>query len=150
MIFRRSAMVWMGGAALLSISAIDTLAVIGRHIGLPLHGSIELIQAAVLIAGGLALVAATAAGNHARVRLLLDRISPGRFLWVDRGASLLSALFFAALLAGASWLAVELWSSHELSELTGVSYRWLRAFCNLCLGMCVILFLRDTVKRSAN
>ena len=35
---------WIGGAALLAAMSIDTLAVIGRYIGLPLRGSIELIE----------------------------------------------------------------------------------------------------------
>ena len=42
------AAIWLGGIALLAATAIDTLAVIGRHLGIPVTGSIELMQAAVL------------------------------------------------------------------------------------------------------
>ncbi|MBN2320552.1 MAG: hypothetical protein JXR49_15850, partial [Acidobacteria bacterium] len=39
---------YLGGIALLFAMAVDTLAVAGRHIGMPLPGSIELVQAAIL------------------------------------------------------------------------------------------------------
>ena len=52
-------MIWTGGAALLAATAIDTIAVIGRQVGYSVHGAIELIQAAVLAAGAVALIAAT-------------------------------------------------------------------------------------------
>ena len=80
----RSVMIWTGGIALLAATALDTLAVVGRQVGFALHGAIELIQAAVLVAGSIALIAATAARNHARVRLVVDRLGKSR-AWLDRG-----------------------------------------------------------------
>ena len=102
----RGLMIWTGGAALLAATAVDTLVVIGRQAGFALHGAIELIQAAVLVAGSLALVAATAANNHARVRLIIDRLGPSR-AWFERGSDILMAAFLVALLAGSGWLAVD-------------------------------------------
>jgi hypothetical protein len=66
--------VWTGGTALLAATAVDTLAVVGRNVGLPLVGSIELVQAAVLVAGVFGLIFATAGDDHARVRILTDRL----------------------------------------------------------------------------
>ena len=66
--------IWVGGGALLAATAIDTFAVIGRQIGLPLRGAIELIQAAVLVAGCIALVLATHVDRHARVPWLWLRL----------------------------------------------------------------------------
>jgi TRAP-type C4-dicarboxylate transport system permease small subunit len=143
----RHAMVWLGGLALLAMTAIDTLAVIGRHTGFPVHGSIELIQAAVLVAGALAMVAATLADNHARVHLLLDRLSPGRRHVIERLCHLGSVLFFGALLIGSAWIAFDLWNGHEQSELVGVPWRWLRLFANLCFAALVILSIRAVFLR---
>ena len=140
------ALVWIGGAALLGMTAIDTLAVFGRNLGWPIHGSIELIQAAVLIAGGIALLAATLAGNHARVHVLLDRLSPSGKVLALRTTALIMALFFAGLLAGSLWLAADLWLAHEQSELRGVPWRWLRLIANLCLAACMIAALRQAVR----
>ncbi len=137
----RSLMIWTGGVALLAATALDTLVVIGRQAGFALHGAIELIQAAVLIAGSLALIAATAANNHARVRLVINRLGASRE-WFERGSELLTALFIAALLVGSGWLALDLWNSHEVSEIAGVPWRWLRLFANFALATVLVLALR--------
>ncbi len=137
----RSLMIWTGGAALLAATALDTIAVIGRQLGFALHGTIELIQAAVLVAGSLALIAATAANNHARVRLVIDRLGRSRARF-ERGADLLTAVFALALLVGSGWLAIDLWNSHEVSEIAGVPWRWLRLFANVSLIAVIALALR--------
>ena len=141
----RSLMIWTGGIALLGATAFDTVAVIGRQVGFAVHGTIELIQAAVLIAGSLALIAATAANNHARVRLLVNRLDRSRE-WLERGSDLLTALFVLALLAGSGWLAIDLWGSHEVSEIAGVPWRWLRLFANLALAVVAALALLAFVR----
>lgn len=142
----RHALVWLGGAALVAATATDTLSVIGRQVGWPVHGAIEMIQAAVLISGGLSLVLATVAGNHARVHFVLDRLSEGTRAVAQRLCDLAVALFFTALLIGAVWIAADLWNGHEMSELIGVPWVALRAFANLCLaavvGVTVVRFAR--------
>ena len=141
----RNLMVWTGGAALLAATAIDTVAVIGRQVGFRVHGAIELIQAAVLVAGAVALVAATLARSHARVRIVVERMGNAR-LWFDRFSEALAAVFLAALLIGSSWLSADLWNSHEISEVAGVPWRWMRLAANLALAAMVILTLRNLVR----
>jgi len=136
--------VWTGGAALLAATAVDTLAVVGRNIGLPLVGSIELVQAAVLVSGVFGLIFATAGDDHARVRIVTDRLSRG---WVDVVGPLSMALFFAALLIGSVWLASDLWHGHERSELLGVSWRALRLIANLGLAACIVVALAALFRR---
>ncbi|WP_188054153.1 TRAP transporter small permease [Sphingosinithalassobacter sp. CS137] len=142
----RSCLIWGGGGALLAATAIDTLAVVGRQLGMPVRGSIELIQAAVLVAGGIALVVATLADRHARVRLMVDRLGGWRRAGAERASDLLTALFFACLLGGSGWLALDLWAAHEMSELVGVPWRWLRLFANLCLAAVTLLALRQALR----
>lgn len=138
--------VWIGGAALLVATAVDTFAVVGRNVGLPIVGSIELVQAAVLVSGVFGLIFATAANHHARVRILTDRIPGGRAFAAVVGA-LSMALFFVALLVGSVWLAADLWDGHERSELLGVSWRALRLIANLGLAACVIVALAALFRR---
>ena len=138
-----------GGLALLVATAIDTVAVIGRNIGLPLTGSIELMQAAVLVSGGIGLVIATVEQSHARVRLLVDRLSPRWRVLADRGSDALTLLFFLALLAGSVWLSADLWNAHEQSEVTGVPWRLLRLIANACLLATSILLLFRIVRGRA-
>jgi TRAP-type C4-dicarboxylate transport system permease small subunit len=140
-------LIWTGGAALLAATAVDTVAVVGRQVGMPLRGSIELIQAAVLIAGTVALICATLADRHARVRLIVDRLRPRAGNVAERSSDLLTALFLLSLLAGSAWLAVELWSSHERSEIVGVPWRWLRFLANLGLAAAIVLVFMHAVRR---
>lgn len=135
--------IWVGGLALLAATATDTLAVIGRAIGAPLTGSIELMQAIVLVSGTFGLIVATLDDSHARVRLVVDRLSAGKRLWADRFSDVLALLFVLALLAGSVWLAVELWGSHEQSEVIGVPWALLRLIANgVLLAVAGILLWR--------
>src|ERR1700728_4476867 len=115
---RRSSIIFkIGAAALLLAMAVDVLAVVGRHIGVSLLGSIELVQAAMLLASSAALVAATLQRQHASVHLLIDRL-PAQ---MQRAAAvcglLLSIVFFLCLTAGSVWIAADMWSAHEASDL---------------------------------
>jgi TRAP-type C4-dicarboxylate transport system permease small subunit len=139
-------LVAVGGFALLTAMMTDTLAVIGRHTGIPLIGSIEVVQAAVLVAGSAGLVLATLAKSHAAVRLVLDHVTSrarARLVCVNR---LLGAVFFAALLAGSIWIAVDLWSSQEESELLKIPFRPLRLATVLALAALVFAFLRQALE----
>lgn len=141
----RSLMVWTGGGALLAATAVDTVAVIGRQVGFAVHGSIELIQAAVLVAGSIAIIAATLADTHPRVRILVERIGRLRPA-TERAGDVLTVAFLAALLAGSVWLSLDLWNSHEISESAGVPWRVLRLVANLALVATILVVLRSLVR----
>lgn len=139
----------VGGMALLAATMIDTLAVIGRHVGLPLTGSIELMQAAVLLSGGISLVVAAIERSHAHVSLVVDRLPAGGRFWAGKLADVLTLLFFLALLAGSLWLQFDLWNAHERSEIIGVPWRALRLVANICLALTALILLRRIVARRA-
>jgi TRAP-type C4-dicarboxylate transport system permease small subunit len=145
----------VGAGALLLIMAVDTLAVIGRHIGWPLLGAIEIIQAAILIVACTGTVIATLGSAHATVHLLTDRLRPGLRLVLERFAALLAAMFFLALTGGAAWLAIDLWNAHEESELLHIPFRPLRALIAIAVMIAAAIFAyrsavnATTRKRSA-
>ncbi|MEO6151595.1 MAG: TRAP transporter small permease subunit [Croceibacterium sp.] len=139
--------VWIGGAALLAATAIDTIAVIGRNIGLPIIGSIELVQTAVLVSGVFGLIFATWGEEHARVRILTDRL-PRAGALADIIGPLSMALFFGCLLTGSLWLASDLWSGHERSEVLGIPWGALRLTANLGLAGCVLASLAVLFRRT--
>lgn len=143
----KNALIWLGGLALLLACATDTLAVIGRHVGIPVRGSIEIVQACVLVAGGIALIIATQAGSHARVHLVIDRIGTDWRRRINRTSALLGALFILASLVGCLWIASDLWNSQEVSELLGLPYRALRIIGNLCLLLVALAWLRKALER---
>jgi len=131
--------IWTGGLALLAATAIDTFAVIGRHIGMPLGGSIELMQAAVLVSGALGIVISSLDDAHARVKLVVDRLPPGWRGAADRASDALSVLFVLSLLIGSAWIAFDLRGGHEQSELVGVPWWVLRLVANVCLLATVVI-----------
>ncbi|HQS70976.1 MAG: TRAP transporter small permease [Novosphingobium sp.] len=143
----RTAVTLTGGIALLAATGIDAISVIGRNVGLPFRGSIELVQVAVLVAGTLALLVATVDRSHAKVHLLVDRMSETARRLLDRVSALLGAVFFAALLAGSVWLMADLWDGHEQSEVVGVSWRAMRLFANVVLAAIVLALLGQAFRR---
>jgi TRAP-type transport system small permease protein len=134
---------YIGGAALLLAMAADAIAVIGRHVRIPLLGSIEFVQAAMLVASAAALVFATLAEKHAVVHLLIDRLSaPGKAI-MYRVQAAACMIFFMALVVGSAWIAWDLRAGYEESELLHIAYAPLRMVCVLSvLTVAVIYALR--------
>ncbi|MGX7896627.1 TRAP transporter small permease [Tsuneonella sp. HG222] len=142
----RSLIIWTGGGALLTATAIDTVSVIGRNIGMPVLGSIELVQAAILVSGVIALVLATIDRSHARVQLVSASLTGLSRHVITRFGRLADVVLFALLLAGSVWLAADLWYGHERSELLGIPWSVLRLIANAalvaCLGISLARLLR--------
>lgn len=143
----KTIMVWTGGIALIAAATLNVLAVIGRHTGFPLRGAIELVQVTVLMAGSLALIAATLARNHARVHLILDRLAGRRRVVAECICTALSIFFYLLLLIGSLWLAADLWYQQEVSELLDIPWRWMRAFLNAALIVVIALLARQMAER---
>lgn len=122
----RKALVVFGGVALLLAVATDGLAVIGRHVGMPLLGSIEVVQAAVLVVSSVALVIATLDRRHAVVHLLVNRLGERPKARIERAGHALGALLFLAFLIGSGWIALDMRGGHEESELLRIPYAPLR------------------------
>jgi TRAP-type C4-dicarboxylate transport system permease small subunit len=142
-------LIWAAGAGLIVAVAVDTLAMIGRQLRVPLVGSIELVEAAVLFAAVGGLIVAALDSAHARVNLILARM-PAR--WRSRLEVLhagAAAAFYLALLAGSAWIAFDLWPSREQSELLHIPYRPLRLATVGCLTVLAGLALRALWRRQA-
>ena len=137
----KTVVIWIGGAALLAATFTDTIAVIGRHVGMPLPGSIELMQAVVLVSSAIGMVIATWEDSHARVRLLVDRLGRASRAIADRLSDAMTFIFVLALLAGSFWLSADLWDGYEQSEVVGVPWSVLRLIANLCLAAIALILL---------
>jgi TRAP-type C4-dicarboxylate transport system permease small subunit len=143
------AMLAIGSAALLAAMTTDALAVAGRHAGIRLLGSIEIVQACIVLIATTAIVLTTIVDGHARVHILLERLSIATAARWLRGANALSALVFVWLAAGSAWLATDLWSGHELTEILQLPLRWLRLAWILGAIAAAVLFAGRTIRRSA-
>jgi TRAP-type C4-dicarboxylate transport system permease small subunit len=130
----------LGGSALLFAMGADAVAVLGRHLGIPLLGSIEMVQAAMLVASSMAVIAATLAEKHAVVHLLVGRLRPATQSKLARLHSFLCFVFFAALTYGSVWIALDLRGGHEESELLRIPYAPLRIICILAMLAVALIF----------
>lgn len=142
-------LVIVGGTALVLAMAIDVLAVLGRHTGIPLLGSIELVQMLVAIASSMAVIVATLHGRHAVVRVILARLQGSAATLLKRFDAVAMALFVFALAAGSAWIMIEMWGAHEESELWRLPYRPLRLLVVLSLLATTALVLRKAWQGAA-
>ena len=130
----------VGSIGLIGAMLVDGLAVIGRHTGLPLTGSIELSQACVVLLSSCAIAVATLQRAHAAVDLLHQMLGPKGQALMMRFAAFLSVLFVLALAAGAAWLAADLWNGDERTELLSIPLAWLRIVFIACLAIAAVGF----------
>ena len=132
-----------GSCGLLLAMATDAVAVLGRHTGFTLLGSIEIIQCAILVLAASSMVYASQSDRHARIRILTDRVSEPARRRLQTVADLLSVVFLILLAVGCIWVTFETWPGHERSELLHLPFRWLR----LLLALSVILMAAYFTKR---
>lgn len=138
----------LGSAGLLCATAADALAVAGRHTGWHLLGSIELVQAAVVVLASAGMLAVTIGGGHASVHMVTERLSPAAAARLHRLADLASALVFVILAVGSIWVLDELWNGFEQTELLHIPLRWLRL---LWIGFALLIaayFFRNALRRT--
>jgi len=120
----------------------EFVSVIGRNSGFIILGSIELVQAAILLSSASAIVMATLGRSHAKVRILLNRSSGKTAQLLKAFNALCGMLFFLALTIGGLWIALDMWGAQEQSELLGVPYLPLRCFAAVCTLATAGLYLR--------
>ncbi|MFM5908582.1 MAG: TRAP transporter small permease subunit [Novosphingobium sp.] len=139
----------LGGAGLLGATAVDSLAVAGRHIGLPVLGSIELVQGAVVLLASSAMLIATLVGEHASVHVVTERLRPAVAARLARGASVVCALAFTLIAIGSAWICAELWDGFERTELLHLPLRWLRLLWVVFALLTAFAFARRALRSPA-
>jgi TRAP-type C4-dicarboxylate transport system permease small subunit len=139
----RGPLFYVGAGGLLLAMVVETIAVLGRHAGIPLIGALEVIQACILLMASAAMLSATLNKGHATVTILTNRVSERARRCLQAFGHLLSAAFFLALATGAAWLAMDAWHEHERSEMLHIPFKPLRIISLLAASSIAIVFLRD-------
>jgi TRAP-type transport system small permease protein len=121
-----------GAVGLIGAMLADGIAVVGRHIGIPFTGSIELVQAFIVLGAASAIAYASLGATHAAVDLIFHRLPISAQHLANRFAALLGFLFLAALVIGSAWIAWEYRDAGERTELLGIELKWLRLFWLAC------------------
>lgn len=139
----------VGGTGLFVAMATDAIAVLGRHAGFTLLGSIEVVQACIVLIASSAMIFATLKGTHAAVHILTERLSAPAVALLARVAALLSMSLFILLATGCLWLVADLWNGHERTELLHIPITPLRLLQIAALLFVAALFARALFRRSA-
>lgn len=140
------ACVVIGSCGLLLAMAADTIAVVGRHTGFSLIGSIELVQIAIVLLASSAMVIATSQSAHATVHILTERLSAGAAALLARLAALISALFCVLIIAGSAWVTADLWLDHERTELLHIPLRGFRVLLIAAFVIMAGFFIRHSLR----
>ena len=115
-----SAAMVLGAIGLFGAGLSDFCGVVGRHIGIPLPGAIELVRAFIVVVVSASLVAATWANGHASVHLVIDRLtSTARARMLRFGAAAGAATFVLISMAGL-WMLSITWNGSEQTDLLGL------------------------------
>jgi len=141
---------YAGSVALLAIMFVETISVLGRHSSLPLIGAIEIIQASIVVVACTSTVIATLLSAHARVQLIINRLSDATKAKLARLSALLSSIFFLGLAIGSLWLARDAWNAFEQSEVLHISYRPLRAIVALAAFTTMSIFIFNAVRHRSS
>jgi TRAP-type C4-dicarboxylate transport system permease small subunit len=130
-----------GSAGMLVAMATDAIAVLGRHIGFGFLGSIEIFQVAAVIALSSAILIASLQNRHARVDLILGRVSESKRRALAQIGRLALALTFGLLTAGSLWVAAELWPTHEMTESLSIRIAPFRAIWIISCALATLHFV---------
>lgn len=130
-----------GAVGLIGAMLTDVVAVAGRHTGVPFTGSIELVQAFVVLAAASAIAYASMGARHAVVDLVFHRLPPWAQALAHRLAAVLGFLFVSALIVGSAWIAWEYRDAGERTELLGIELKWLRLFWLACAVIAAVAIL---------
>ena len=142
----RGLLFYVGASGLLVMMLVETAAVIGRHIGMPVMGALEIAQAAIVPAACASMLIATLHGAHAAVHMITDRMPESAQRWAFRAGSMLAALCFAALTAGSAWLVLEYWNSFEQTEVLHIPLRPLRILIMLSAAALAATFFHVALR----
>jgi TRAP-type transport system small permease protein len=145
---RYSVLFYIGAIGLMAAMIIEAIAVVGRQIGVPLLGALEIIQAAILLTATASMLSATLTKAHATVHLLVERLPARSQNVLRRLALLISSAFFVCLTVAATWLTIDAWNEFEHSELLHIPYRPLRVITVVMTAAVAIVFAYQALRRA--
>ncbi|HEY6123416.1 MAG TPA: TRAP transporter small permease subunit [Steroidobacteraceae bacterium] len=144
---KRGVLFYVGATGLLAVMVIEVIAVIGRHIRVPLLGALELAQAAIVPAACASMVIASLTNAHAAVHLVTERVPEHVRGAMARFSAILAGVFFLGIATGSGWLTIEFWNSFEETDVLHIPFRPLRVLVTVCAMALAFIFFHRGVSR---
>jgi TRAP-type C4-dicarboxylate transport system permease small subunit len=143
---KRGVLFFVGSAGLIAVMVIEVIAVIGRHVRVPLLGALEMAQAAIVPAACASMVIASLTGAHAAVHLVTERMPEHVRGVMARASAVLAGVFFTSLAIGSCWLTFEFWSSFEETDVLHIPFRPLRVLVTICAAALALNFFHRGIR----
>lgn len=137
-----------GSAGLLTAMATDAIAVVGRHAGFAVIGSIEIFQVSVVVALSSAILFVSRMNRHATVDLVVGRASATVKRRLAQIGRLTLALTFGLIAAGSAWVASDLWPTSEMTELLSIRLAPFRAIWICACTLATVHFIAEFVREA--
>ncbi|GAB1256387.1 hypothetical protein NBRC116494_08890 [Aurantivibrio plasticivorans] len=143
--FRTMTAIKLAGAITLALTMLLVSAsAIGRHFGLPLPGTVEIVEALILVTAAAGILSTTIERAHASAKLITELLPPSTRRFVEVLGLILGIIFCAGLVIGNTWLIYDVWGLQEASHLLGipiVPLRILFVAALTCTGFMLALHL---------
>lgn len=139
-------LIFTGSAGLLLAMATDAIAVLGRHAGFAVIGSIEIFQVSIVVALSSAVLMVSLMNRHATVDLIVGRASDGTKHVLAQIGRVALALTFGLVAFGSAWVAADLWPTTEMTELLSIRIAPFRLIWIAACTIAAIHFAVEFVK----
>jgi TRAP-type C4-dicarboxylate transport system permease small subunit len=107
----------IGAFSLLAVMLLVSLSVAGRHLSIPLPGSIEIAEVLIALIASASFIFATFQDKHAIARLLIDHVSMKTQALLEKLATFFSIVICLSISYGSMWLIIDVWDLFEETPL---------------------------------
>lgn len=135
-----------GSAGLMAALAADCAAVLGRHLGFVVIGSIELFQVAMVVAISSGVLLVSLLNRHVAVDFVIARASDHMRARLAVITHFTLALTFGIITGASAWIAAELWTTDEMTELLQIRLAPFRLVWLCCCTVATVYFFTQFVR----
>ncbi len=110
----------IGAFGLIAIMLAVSISVAGRHLGIPVPGSVEIAELLIILVAASSYIYTSINNKHASASFFVDHVSIEVRKYLARLQTLFAIILGAGLSVGNFWLIVDVWSLDEASFLLGI------------------------------
>lgn len=131
----------LGIVALAAMIVLITVSVIGRHIKIPVPGSVEIVEMLIVIVASTGILFSTVHKSHAAAKLFVERLPKNIANVFERIGYFIGAFLMVIITLGSLGLLFDVWSLHEETHLLKIPIVPFRLFFIACTAMTAIVLI---------
>jgi len=139
---------FLGACALLGTMLLIAISVLGRHLNIPVPGSVEIVEMLILVVAATGILFATTEKSHASAKIFIDRLSPKAKQITEKFGIVLGICICAVICLSNCWLLIDVWHAHEASHLLGLPIVPFRLFFIFTMATTTIVLFWQLLKKN--